>query len=179
MMFLVFSVSSTFDGQLERFFGFNPDWSGEDDNRDIVLLVMGIVTFAVMVFLDHVMSKLSPRNIERTSFATYVFVGLLALFNLQGSGFEQMLRITKHGGGLIVDVTTRDDEKSYLGSLLLISHDTTSLWDYHNDRFIHLNNQHIVSISYRGLELPTLPRSRRGGKIEGDPAPEDVTAISH
>src|SRR5690606_21941818 len=71
----------------------------------IVLLAIGIF---VIVAARQLTRPLHDKNIARLSFAFYAFSILILMVAMLNTPFDHVLRATKFGGGVKVDVDLRD-----------------------------------------------------------------------
>lgn len=107
------------------------------------------------------------RQIEILSLAMYIFTGLAVMIALLGPGFDHLLRVTQYGGGLLVNIETRDRGIIENASLFLVSDQTVTVWIATEGVFEEFNSAHLVSITYRPDQNWVMPQSRTVSQMLG------------
>jgi hypothetical protein len=110
---------------------------------------------------------LKDKEINRLSLGLYtVFIALLMVAML-GKPFDHILRATKFGGGVKVDVDLRDNSSLTGQSLFLTSANFVTIYDPGAAKFRELNRDHIIQIEYSGISGWSLPREKEYAEIFG------------
>ena len=111
--------------------------------------------------------KATKRQIEILSLGMYLVAGTTVLIAMLGPAFDHLLRTTQYGGGIVVNIETRDDGLIQDVSLFLVSEDTVTIWDSEGGVFQEYNSMHVIAITYDQDQTWRMPKSRPIDKIVG------------
>lgn len=130
----------------------------------ILMALMGMLSFGFF----------SEAQLRRISQLIYFFAVFSLSVLMMGPLFEHILRVTRYGGGIEVNIQTIDQEEITSAGLFLVSSDSVTVWrpapmtriDDGKDkvqlarvgRFEQISSSQIIAIKYEQYPEPLLPK---------------------
>ncbi len=127
----------------------------------VIVTPLPVIAFLVFALLN----RLTMRSFEQASLLIYVVSVTALVFGMLGPLFDHVLRATRYGGGVAVEVSLNEGRSVQVGSLFLVSSDTVTLWSCEDDRFYELNADIVDHIAYMPNPVWTLPEPRSWSEI--------------
>jgi len=137
-------------------------------DREYLGVVLALFFFIAIYFLAILLPKLlGEKSIFRLTFGLYSFAILLLMIAMLGTPFDHVLRATRFGGGLQIDIELPNKERLPNQSLFLTSTNFVTVYDPNTMKFREVNREHVVQIEYGGVNGWSLPKQRRFTEIFG------------
>jgi hypothetical protein len=170
LAFLVYSVLHQSAHLLEHYTSFDTGahWylgflmvlesTAETSSWTVVFHWMQLAVYAF--FLIALLGVLRIRAMQIASWVIYFGAILTLTAAMMGPSFDQLLRISRFGGGIGVNLLMAEKAEVRTGHLFLISSDTLTLWDPKTLSFHEVNRKHIDRLTYRQQPYWRMPESR-------------------
>jgi hypothetical protein len=139
------------------------------NNADIIIYIFLVVfaTLFIVIVRRLLARSLNDNNIHRISFGLYAISIAVLMVLMLSTPFDHILRATKFGGGVKVDIDLRDQARLAGQGLFLTSANFVTVFDPATAKFRELNRDHIIQIEYAGVEGWHLPREKDHAEIFG------------
>lgn len=167
------SIKEVLEQWLELVSGLTPgirEWTEQMQGPTLVWVVATAAFFPIAALAVAGVSALSPKVLRYASNAVY-FASILTIVvfsihsPIQQASFEQVLRLSRFGGGMPVTVYLSDGTILENKHLFITSADMVTLYDAEAQVFREINHAHILEMRYGRSTGWVLPPQREWDEI--------------